>query len=54
MNFAVIASDPEHDALQVHFTVNDSLVMQNSKQFQYSPHRWVKRVRVTVSDGEKQ
>ena len=54
MNFSVIASDPEHDALRYTFTVNDSLVKQDSKQFQYlAASVGMKRVRVTVSDGDK-
>jgi hypothetical protein len=54
MNFSVIAADPEQDALQYSFTVNDSLVMQHQKQFQYlATSVGAKRVRVTVSDGEK-
>jgi hypothetical protein len=55
MNFSVLAADPERSSLQYTYTVNDSLVQnQNQKQFQYlAASVGMKRVRVTVSDGDK-
>ncbi len=53
MNFAVIADDPERDALSYSFAVNDSLV-SNERQFVYrATSVGLKKIRVVVSDGEK-
>ncbi|HWP70398.1 MAG TPA: hypothetical protein VNM36_04845, partial [Gemmatimonadaceae bacterium] len=53
MNFAVIAADPELDALTYSFAVNDSLVA-TQRQFVYKATSvGIKRIRVVVSDGDK-
>jgi hypothetical protein len=53
MNFAIIAQDPELDALTYSFAVNDSLV-STARQFVYKASSvGIKKIRAVVSDGEK-
>lgn len=53
MNFAIIAADPEKDALTYTFAVNDSLV-STARQFVYKATSvGIKKIHVVVSDGEK-